>query len=65
MFMHIVLFCKKGEKNLISFMLDWHVYLHPFVDELPKRGDKFREFIYACLIFVIYAYMFVLFTSFH
>ena len=28
-FVYAYLFCfaKKGEKNLMSFMLDWHVYL--------------------------------------
>ena len=30
LFMHIVLFCKKREKNLMGFMLDWHVYLLMF-----------------------------------
>ena len=36
------------------------VYLfHPFVDELTKGGKEFREFIYACLIFVVYAHIFV------
>ena len=35
-----VLFCKKGEKNLMSFMLDWHVYLLMFA------------YLYLCLLYM-------------
>ena len=30
MFMHICFILQKGEENLMSFMLDWHVYLLTF-----------------------------------
>ena len=45
---------KKGEKFFESLYM--HVYFSLF---MQNGEEEFSEFIYACLIFGIYAYMFV------
>ena len=44
--------------NVYRIYILLFVYLHPFVDELTKRGEKNLEFIYASFAF-FYAYIFV------
>ena len=62
-----------GEANLTSFLFMnvyactfiLFIYLRPFVDELIKKGEKNLESLYIhALIFIVYAYMFVLFMRF-